>query len=361
MTVVGARPQFVKLAPLSRALRQAFRERLVHTGQHHDPEMSGAFFEQLALPRADFHLGIRGGGHGRMTGRMLAALEEVMQATRPDLVLVLGDTNSTLAGALAAVKLGIPVAHVEAGLRSFDPRMPEEVNRRVVDHISDLLLCPTTTAVRNLAAEGIERGVCCVGDVMMDAILQNERRARLLAGAAPSGDYALLTLHRQENVDDPARLDAVLDAVEQLPLPVLFPVHPRTRSRLRALGRAAGGPVRPLKPLPYLEMLRLTAGARVVLTDSGGLQKEAFILGTPCVTLRDTTEWTETVEAGANCLAGTDPARILRLARRALGAPRRRAGADAYGGGRASERIVQALEDFLRTRRRTVRPGRPVR
>ena len=361
MTVVGARPQFVKLAPLSRALRRRVCERLVHTGQHHDPEMSGAFFEQLALPSPDFHLGIRGGGHGRMTGRMLTALETLMQATRPDLVLVLGDTNSTLAGALAAVKLGIPVAHVEAGLRSFDMRMPEEINRRAVDHISDLLLCPTRTAVQNLKSEGITRGVYCVGDVMMDAVLQNERRARRLPGAVPSGDYALLTLHRQENVDDPVRLGAVLEAVEQLPLPVLFPVHPRTRSRLRRLGRSAGGSVRPLTPLPYLEMLRLTAGARVVLTDSGGLQKEAFILGTPCVTLRETTEWVETVAAGANCLAGTDPVRILRAARRALEAPRRLARVDAYGGGRASDRIVRVLEGFLRAGGRAVRRSQPTR
>jgi UDP-N-acetylglucosamine 2-epimerase len=350
LTVVGARPQFVKAAPLSRALRRHVREVLVHTGQHYDHEMSQAFFDQLGIPAPDRHLGIGSGSHGRMTGRMLEALEATLQEIGPDMVVVLGDTNSTLAGALAAAKLGIPIAHVEAGLRSFDPAMPEEINRRLTDHVSRLLFCPTPTAVRNLRAEGIRRGIHRVGDVMMDAVVGNLGRARRLKGApkrpAP-GTYYLATLHRQENVDDPARLAALVGVLERLPRPALLPLHPRTRERLKRMGLRPGGNLRLLPPVPYLEMLLLESEARAIFTDSGGVQKEAFILGTPCVTLRDTTEWVETLRGGANRLVGRDPARILAAARAIeRRRPRSRAGT-LYGRGRAAEAIARLIARCL--------------
>ena len=353
LTVVGARPQFVKAAPLSRALRRHVKEVLVHTGQHYDHEMSQSFFDELDIPAPDRHLGIGSGSHGAMTGRMLEALEAVMLEVRPRLVVVLGDTNSTLAGALAAAKLAIPVAHVEAGLRSFDPRMPEEINRRLADHVSRLLFCPTPTAVSNLRAEGIRRGVHRVGDVMMDAVLQNLGRARRRpAGSAPrpaAGTYYLATLHRQENVDDPERLASIVGALERLPHPTLLPLHPRTRERLKRMGREAGGALRLIPPQGYLDMLLLESGARAILTDSGGIQKEAFILGVPCVTLRDTTEWVETLRGGANRLVGASPSRILAAARAIeRRRPRARAGT-VYGRGRAADAIASVVIRFLGT------------
>lgn len=345
LTVVGARPQFVKAAPLCRALRRRVREFLVHTGQHYDREMSDSFFEDLGLPAPDRHLGVGSGPHGRMTSRMLVGLEEAMVEVRPAMVIVLGDTNSTLAGALAAAKLGLPIAHVEAGLRSFDMSMPEEVNRRVTDHVSDLHLCPTPAAVRNLAREGITRGVHRVGDVMADAVRlylpQARRRPRTL-GVAPRG-YYLATLHRQENVDDPGRLAEIFGALAALRHPVLLPLHPRTARRLQAQGLRPAGAVRLLPPQPYFEMLRLQSEARVVLTDSGGMQKEAYLLGTPCITLRETTEWVETLRGGANRLAGADGPRI---ARAVAAVERRRPRWDArrtYGDGRAAERIARIV------------------
>jgi UDP-N-acetylglucosamine 2-epimerase len=350
LTVVGARPQFVKAAPLSRALRGRLREVLVHTGQHYDYEMSASFFEQLEIPEPDRHLGVGSGSHGAMTGRMLEALEAVMLEERPDAVVVYGDTNSTLAGALAAAKLHIPVAHVEAGLRSFDLRMPEEVNRRLTDHVSQLLFCPTKAAVKHLRSEGITRGVFDAGDVMMDAVLENLGRARKKARpemALPARSYYVATLHRPENVDDDGRLRAILGELARLSLPTLVPLHPRTRKRIESLGLAAQGNVRFLRPAPYLEMLLLTHGARAVLTDSGGLQKEAFILGTPCITLRETTEWVETIEAGGNRLVGASPAKI-RAAVRGLDRRRKmRSARGLYGGGRAAAKIASILARWL--------------
>jgi len=346
LTVVGARPQFVKLAPLSRALRPRLREVLVHTGQHYDREMSEAFFAELDLPAPDRHLGIGSGSHGRMTGRMLEALEEVVRAERPRMVVVLGDTNSTLAGALAAAKLGVPVAHVEAGLRSHDPAMPEEINRRLTDHVSSLLFCPTATAARNLRAEGIRRGVLRTGDVMADALRSfrpRARRARLPLDGLGPGTYYLATVHRQENVDDPERLAALFEALARLPHPAVVPLHPRTRHRLAAARLRPSGAVRLVPPQSYLSMLRLEQEARAVLTDSGGVQKEAYLLGTPCITLRETTEWVETLAGGANRLAGMDPAVIARAVaaierRRPRWDPRR-----TFGDGRAAERIARAV------------------
>ena len=353
MTVVGARPQFVKIAPLSRALRRHVREILVHTGQHYDRDMSDAFFTELRIPRPDIHLGVGSGSHGRMTGLILERLEAAMLARKPDLVVAIGDTNSTLAAALSAVKLQIPVAHVEAGLRSFDMRTPEEINRRVADHVSALLLCPTIDAVRNLKAEGITRNVHLVGDVMMDAVLQNQARARRLRAptAHPRRSFYLATIHRQENVDDEGRLRAILGALQGASRPVILPMHPRTRERLRRLRITPGGAIEIRPPLPYLAMLRLLGEARGLLTDSGGLQKEAFILGTPCLTMRDATEWVETLAGGANRLVGADAAKIVRGLRAIETLPRRRPASSLYGGGRASARIARLVTDFARRRR----------
>jgi UDP-GlcNAc3NAcA epimerase len=309
MTVVGARPQFIKVAAVSRHLRKCsgVREILVHTGQHFDANMSEIFFADLNIPPADINLGISGESHGDMTGRMLMALEAQLIALSPDWVLVYGDTNSTLAGALAAAKLGIPVAHVEAGLRSFNRRMPEEINRVLTDRLSRLLFCPTATAVRNLQTEGIRRGVHHTGDVMYDVLQSHLHRARsgavLERLALSAGRYTVATVHRAENTDDDARLRTVFAFLEEQGkrLPVVMPLHPRTR---RALVRAGLAPVqiRVTDPLGYLDMLQLVAGAAEIYTDSGGLQKEACFLRKPCVTLRDETEWPETIAAGWNRL-----------------------------------------------------------
>ena len=338
LSVVGARPQFIKAAAVSRALRARgdVAETLVHTGQHFDREMSQVFFDELGIPAPAQHLGIHGGSHGEMTGRMLVALEGTMRDARPEAVLVYGDTNSTLAGALAAAKLGIKVAHVEAGLRSFNRRMPEEVNRVLADHVSDLLFCPTRAAAANLAHEGITAGVHEVGDVMYDATLfaaaAARQRSTIVAQLGLSrGGYAVATLHRQENTDDRAALAAAIAyiAEEARRQPVVLPLHPRTRAAISAAG-VATGTIRLLPPLGYLDMHRLLADAALVLTDSGVLQKEAYFHRVPCVTLRDETEWVETVEGGWN-----------RLWRSPSWLPRRDI-AD-YGDGRAAERIAEVI------------------
>ncbi len=310
VTVVGARPQFIKAAPVSRALRPRHVEVLVHTGQHYDWEMSALFFEELAIPRPDYELGVGSGTHGWQTGQMLIRIEEVLLVERPDWVLVYGDTNSTLAGALAATKLGISTAHVEAGLRSFNRTMPEEHNRVLTDHCADLLLCPTQSAVDLLRVEGVTRGVHLVGDVMYDAALQfgevaRHRSAVLAKLELKTKAYALATLHRPYNTDDPGRLMQVLAAFGELGMPVIMPIHPRTRNRLAEMGGPQSA-IRNLKcvdPVGYLDMLALEQAAALILTDSGGVQKEAYFFAVPCVTLRPETEWTETVVAGWNRLA----------------------------------------------------------
>ena len=317
VSIVGARPQFIKCAPVSRELRKAHDEILVHTGQHYDHGMSEVFFEELAIPKPDYNLGIGSGTHGRQTGAMLGAIEDVLEREEPDMVLVYGDTNSTLAGALAAAKMHVPVAHVEAGLRSFDRRMPEEINRVLTDHCSDLLFCPTKTAVENLAAEGITGGVHLVGDVMVDAMNYNravaEERSRILeaVGVRP-GEYLVITVHRPSNTDSQENMVAILGALAEAGMPVVFPVHPRTRNYLGRYGLLAKMPenVQVTEPLGYLDMLHLMAHAAKILTDSGGVQKEAYMLGVPCITLRENTEWVETVEAGWNVLVGAGRKRI---------------------------------------------------
>ncbi len=320
VTVVGARPQFIKCAPVSRELRQSAVEILIHTGQHYDDNMSEAFFRELSLPLADYNLGVGSGSHAVQSAEMLKGIEAILVAERPDAVVVYGDTNSTLAGALAAAKLRIPVAHIEAGLRSFNRQMPEEINRVVTDHVSSLLFCPSKTAVTNLSREGIRTGVTCVGDVMFDALLQNIRSAEVCSGVLTRlqlqpKEYFLATVHRAENTDDPARLRAVLSALEAISVnhPVVWPMHPRTRHTLAAHDIECGrhGGLRVIDPVSYLDMLLLEKHAVAILTDSGGVQKEAFWLGVPCVTLREESEWVETVQTGWNTLVGTDSTRIL--------------------------------------------------
>jgi UDP-GlcNAc3NAcA epimerase len=338
LTVVGARPQFIKAAVLSRAIAAEPRatEIMVHTGQHFDDNMSDIFFRELAIPAPAHHLGINGGGHGEMTGRMLAALEPVMIAVKPDAVVVYGDTNSTLAGALAAVKLRLPVAHVEAGLRSFNRAMPEEINRVLADHASDLLFCPTEAAVANLRREGISEGVCAVGDVMYDAALfaraAAEERSEILERLGlERGRYAVATLHRAENTDDPRALKRAIDYLTTAARErrIVFPIHPRTRAAAAAaeLSLAALDVV---EPLGYFDMHRLLQDAALVFTDSGGLQKEAYFHRVPCVTLRAETEWVETVACGWNRLWEVESYR-----------PRRDIAE--YGDGRAGERILRAI------------------
>jgi UDP-GlcNAc3NAcA epimerase len=345
LTVVGARPQFIKAAPVSAVLRKQHEEFLLHTGQHYDREMSQVFFDELGMPAPDHNLEIGSGSHGEQTGRMLAGIERVAAEVQPDWVLVYGDTNSTLAGALAAAKLHFPVAHVEAGLRSFDRRMPEEVNRVVADHLSSLCLCPTQAAADQLAREGITDGVVVTGDVMYDAFLEHAERARsrrevLTRLGLNAGDFVLATLHRAENVDDPMRLAAILDGLGRSGCRVVLPLHPRTRSAMSRFGLAEGGGVHPIEPVSYLDMIVLETAAAAIVTDSGGVQKEAYFAGRACVTVRETTEWAETVAAGWNRLVGWDPAAIAEaVAGFRPGGPRPML----FGDGRAAQRVVDAL------------------
>jgi len=317
LSIVGARPQFIKCVPVSREIRKYHTEILVHTGQHYDPEMSDVFFQELEIPKPDYNLGIGSGSHGEQTGKMLIEIEKVLLKEKPNLVLVYGDTNSTLAGALAAVKLHIPVAHVESGLRSFDNTMPEEINRVLTDHISDFLFCPTQTAVNNLAREGITKGVYMTGDAMVDAMYYNQNLAQTRSTiidhlGITRGRYLVLTVHRPSNTDDVNHMRAIFDAICKSGIPVVFPVHPRTRKCLMEFGiwDNLPGNITPIDPLGYLDMLQLMQHAQKILTDSGGMQKEAFILGIPCITLRENTEWVETLTDDWNVLVGTNSSKI---------------------------------------------------
>ena len=369
LTILGARPQFIKAATVSRAIRahnaavqasgqgQTIEEIIVHTGQHFDANMSDVFFEQLDIPQPHYNLGIANLNHGAMTGRMLEAIEARILDERPDWVLVYGDTNSTLAGALAAAKHQVPVAHVEAGLRSHNPNMPEEINRVLTDRISTLLLCPTQTAVDNLQCEGfpfkapgkVQQRIENVGDVMYDAVLYYRDLARerisLDTWGLTEKGYALCTLHRQENTDVHARLNAILTALRQISrdLPVVLPLHPRTRGKLaQNYNSSALSGLTVIEPLPYLEIQRLEMSARVILTDSGGMQKEAFFHQIPCITLRDETEWVETVKAGRNQLVGADQEKIYQAFRDSKSHDQQMN--RLYGDGNAAMQIVGMLK-----------------
>jgi UDP-N-acetylglucosamine 2-epimerase len=360
VSIVGARPQFIKAAPVSRAIRDhnereknpRITEVLVHTGQHYDHGMSQVFFDELGLSEPDLNLGVGSGTHGWQTGQMLMGIEEVLLAEKPDFVVVYGDTNSTLAGALAAVKLHIPVAHVEAGLRSFNREMPEEHNRVVADHCSDLLFCPTQTAVDNLAREGVTNGVHLVGDTMYDAVLQFATIAREHSTILEDLDlepktYLLTTIHRPYNTDITDNLRNIFQAFAEIREVIVFPAHPRTSKKIAALERAFSqekvpGNLKMIEPVGYLDMLVLEENARLILTDSGGMQKEAYFFGVPCITLRSETEWVETVEVGWNVVADADLSAIVEGYQRAINSPPTKR-PHLYGDGRASEKIVSRL------------------
>lgn len=363
LTVVGARPQFIKAAPVSFALRDSgHTEFLVHTGQHYDHGMSQVFFDELGIPEPDVNLGVGSGSHGLQTGRMLIALEKVIDEQKPDCVLVYGDTNSTLAGALAAAKLHVPVAHVEAGLRSFNRQMPEEHNRVLTDHCADLLFCPTQTAVNNLANEGIADGVHLVGDTMYDAVLRftdiAKERSDILdrLGLQPSS-YLLATVHRPYNTDNPEALRNILEALAEAGAPVVFPVHPRTLGKIHkfdllellqyrrennsTVAQGSLPHVLLIEPVGYLDMLMLQSNARLIITDSGGMQKEAYFHKVPCITIRPETEWVETVEAGWNVLTQTNKHAILDALNRSFSTNEMEN--EIFGEGQASQAIMYHL------------------
>lgn len=350
LTVVGARPQFVKAAALSSALRERdWDEYLVHTGQHYDDSMSEVFFSELGIPDPDVNLGIGSGHHGETTGRMMAGIERECLEDRPDLVLVYGDTNSTLAAALVASKLHIPIAHVESGLRSFDRRMPEEVNRILADHVSSLLFCPSQSAVTNLKKEGVTEGVFEVGDIMRDALCMFLQRAKERSNAIERfglnpGEYALLTIHRPSNTDDVETLEELLEAAGEMG-PVLFPAHPRCSESVRELisRNILKDNIQVVEPLGYLDFLAAASQARFIATDSGGLQKEAYWLKVPCITLREQTEWIETVETGWNRLVGNS-AEAFRDAVCSLALPKSHH--ELYGDGKTAIRICDIISDW---------------
>jgi len=349
LSVVGARPEFIQAMPVSQALRGRHVEVLVHTGQHFDYLMSQAFFDELGLSEPDYNLEVGSGTHAVQTGAMLGPLEEVVVREHPEVVIVRGDTNSTLAGALVASKVGVPLVHIEAGERSFDRHAPEEINRLLVDRVADLHLCVSRTAIRNLEAEGITETARWVGDVMHEAILKvvpiaHERSDVLRRLGLEPKTFGLVTIHRANNTDDPKRLSGIVDAMNRLPEPVIFPVHPRTKSALERHGLQLGGLVRVLPPLGYLDMVMLESAARLVATDSGGVQREAYYLGVPCLTLREETEWVETVSAGWNRLVGVDPSEIL-AAWTSFVPPAERP--PIHGDDCAGRRIVEILEEVI--------------
>lgn len=346
-TIIGARPQFIKASVVSKAIKESntLSEIVLHTGQHFDANMSDVFFEQLGIPRPDIQLNIHGGSHGEMTGRMLIEIEKALLSYKPDMVMVYGDTNSTLAGALAAAKLHIPVVHIEAGLRSFNMKMPEEINRILTDQISDWLFCPTETAVTNLTREGFSDKpvkMMQVGDVMQDAALLFAKNAIAPVAVLPE-KYVLATLHRAENTDDPQRLAAIVLALNELHKnvsPIVLPLHPRTRKLIAQLGLQLN--VKVIDPVGYFEMLWLLDHCQLVLTDSGGVQKEAFFFGKACVTMRDQTEWVELVEIGANELVGANTDIIIDAVKKNIN--RKVSDPDKlYGGGIAAIKIIEQL------------------
>lgn len=352
LTIAGTRPQLVKIAAVSRVLRESFQEVLVNTGQHYDYNMAGIFFDELNIPKPDYDLGIGSDTHGRQTGRMMVAVEEVVEKEKPDAILVYGDTNSTLAGAVVASKLHIPIIHIEAGLRSYNKEMPEEINRIMTDHVSTLLFAPSDLAAGNLDKEGITEGVYQVGDVMYDAVLYNmalaEEKHRLSEYELRSKEYILGTIHRADNTDDPKRLEAILRAFAAIEEKVYLPLHPRTKSKIisynlmNILGKADN--IEIVEPISYLEMLFLEKHAKAIVTDSGGVQKEAYFAKVPCITLRDQTEWVETIETGWNQLVNPLEINLAdKLSSLETGQPID----DLYGDGKAAQKIVAVMKDVL--------------
>lgn len=348
-SIVGARPNFIKMAPVSKEIRRSFSEVIIHTGQHYDYEMDKIFFDELGIPDPDYHLGVGSGPHGRQTGEMLKKIEEILLKEKPDVALVFGDTNTTLAGALAATKMHIRVAHVEAGLRSFDRRMPEEANRVLTDHCSDLLFCPTLTSVENLKREGIMKGVYLTGDVTVEALqghfkIATERSKVLDELDLRPKEYFLATLHRAENTDNYLNLKNITDSFSEIEN-IVFPCHPRTEKLLKQfkLWDSVAAHVKVTKPMGYYDMLVLEKNARKILTDSGGVQKEAYILDVPCITLRKNTEWVETVSDGWNVLVGDDRELILKMANEF---EPRKAKTNVFGNGRASAIIMRLMEEL---------------
>lgn len=350
VTILGARPQFIKAAAVSSVFSEHFEEILVHTGQHYDPNMSDVFFEELHIPKPKYHLEIGSGSHGVMTGAMLTKIEEVLETEKPDFVLVYGDTNSTLAGALAASKMLIPVIHVEAGLRSFNKAMPEEQNRILTDHISQLLFAPTQTAVKNLKHEGISNGVHLVGDVMYDGILYFSDIARkkstiLSTLGLSEKKYILCTVHRAENTNNPERLKSIVNGLNAVREKIVLPLHPRTKKCLQVYGIQLADHIQVIDPLGYLDIVMLEASAKKIVTDSGGIQKEAFFLGVPCITLREETEWVETVENSWNVLVGADEQKIVGAI---MGFNPREERSDYFGKGNAAAEIAAIIRNTLK-------------
>jgi UDP-N-acetylglucosamine 2-epimerase (non-hydrolysing) len=344
--ILGTRPEIIKMSPIIRALDKPSNYFILHTGQHYSFNMDRAFFEQLELPLPKYNLNVGSGTHAEETGKMLMGIEKILAEEKPDLVLVEGDTNTVLAGALAAVKMGIRVGHVEAGLRSYDRSMPEEINRVLTDHLSDLLFAPTGGAKENLSKEGLDQNkIHVTGNTIVDAVYQNLKLAEHLGLGFELGGYLLLTLHRQENVDNPQKLRRImkgLEAVSQhFEKPIIYPIHPRTKKRLREFKIKVPLGIKIIEPLDYLSFLKLESGASLILTDSGGVQEEACILKVPCVTLRDNTERPETLEVGANSIAGIEPDLILKKAFQMLKS--RREWENPFGDGHASERILNII------------------
>ena len=355
VTIVGARPQFIKAAVVSRAIKEQasksginIEETIIHTGQHYDPNMSQIFFDELGIPEPGVNLEISGGSHGTMTGQMLSKIEEVLLEKKPNFLLIYGDTNSTLAGALAAAKMHIPIAHVEAGLRSFNRSMPEEVNRVIADHVSNLLLCPTETAVQNLTKEGITKNVHNIGDVMYDASLfyrkiAHQKYDTLKTIGLEKGNYVLSTCHRAENTDNIQRLSSILKGLTNIAkeIPVVLPLHPRTKAIIEQSGLFdLIKNIRIIEPVSFLEMLQLEENARTIITDSGGVQKEAYFFKVPCITMREETEWVETVDAGWNTIVGADETAIVNAFQ---AADPNKDWAELYGDGHAGDKVVQLL------------------
>jgi UDP-GlcNAc3NAcA epimerase len=348
VTILGARPQFIKASAVSYLFSSHFEEILVHTGQHYDANMSDVFFNELGIPKPTYHLNIGSGSHGAMTGAMLTAIETLLLAEKPHFVMVYGDTNSTLAGALAASKLLIPVIHVEAGLRSFNKVMPEEQNRILTDHISDILFAPTQTAIQNLKNEGITKGVHLVGDVMYDGIIHfteiAKKRSAILSDLNLSEkQFILCTIHRAENTNDPERLRTIFNGLNAAKELIVLPLHPRTQKYLAEYGISIAEHIRVIEPVGYLDMIRLESAAKKIVTDSGGVQKEAFFLEIPCVTLRDETEWVETVENGWNLLVGADEEKIGEaiLNFKPVSIPQKH-----FGSGNAAQRMIEKIKEY---------------